>query len=148
MSKVDELLDKAARFLMKRFGLEEDEPKRHSGRVFHGRNDTMVPKPKETKENPHLGSWTEYMKHLFGLMLDGHGRSNPAMQVRDRLQFHWAFMNQSERTEAMNRYQYAKMDYQQRLAEKQLQDAERASNKEHFHDVAQEVDHFMAPKGN
>lgn len=143
MSKIDELLERASRFLAKKFGLESE---RHPGKVHHGRN--VISSRKKPTENPHLTSWTRYMKHLFNLILDGYGRSPAAMQVRDRLQFHWKFMDRNEHAEAMNRYQYAKIEHEQRRVEQELRASEDALNQQHFRDIAQEIEHFMAPKVN
>ena len=146
MSKIDDLLDKAARFLMKRFGIEDSEPRRHPGKAYHAR--TEVTKKKGPWTNPHLVSWLKYMDHLFDLMLDGHGRSPAAMQTRDRLQFHWKFMSPKEQFEAMEAYQTASVAFQQRQAERKLHRQAQEMGKQRFRDLQEELDHFMAPKGN
>ena len=146
MSKIDDLLERAARFIMKRWGLDEHGGKRHPGMAYHAR--TEISSRKKPTENPHLTTWTRFMKHLFGLMLDGYGGSPAAMQIRDRLQFHWKFMDHKEQVDAMNRYQQHKFEHEQRQVEKQFTDAQSEQNKQRFRDVAEELDNFMAPKGN
>lgn len=135
----------------------DSEPKTHPGRVHHARNvwrRKRKPKVREHRGgaeydgNPHKGSWIRYTTHLFQLMLEGHGRSQAAMQVRDRLNFHWSFMTPAEHTECLNFYQQAKHDYVLATADRKVSDAQYERNVSFSRDIRSEVDEFMNPSAN
>lgn len=155
--KFKEVANKVSRWLREQlepmmFEAQKSENINHPGRVFHRR--TRQPKAVVReyaggpvyKGNPHLGSWKRYTKHLFDLMLEGHGGSPAAMQVRDRLNFHWRFLGKEERTECLKYYRTTKQRFEETKMERQLRTSQFERDLAYTENLRAEVDRFMNPK--
>lgn len=133
---------------------ETQDEHAHPGRAYHARTEVKRRKVREYrsgpefKGNPHAGSWRRYTEHLFKLILDGHGRSQAAMQVRDRLNFHWRFMNKTERAEAVAFYYEKKQEFAHAKAERDIADKVNERSRTFTRDLYAEVDEFMNPRAN
>lgn len=151
---LEKFIAKVARRVADTLDGEPDE-KTHPGQVHHARN-VWRRKAKirerrggaEFQGNPHDGSWRRYTTHLFALMLDGHGRSQAAMQVRDRLNFHWKFLTRKERTECLRFYQEAKQEFVLQQAERKISDERYAKDVAYTRDLWSEIDVFMNPRAH
>lgn len=153
---LEKLIAKLARRVADHFE-DDSEEKTHPGRAYHARTVLRRKKKPKIKEhrggaayegNPHMGSWQRYTTHLFGLILDGHGRSQAAMQVRDRLNFHWKFIGRKERAECLRFYQEVKHEFEMKKAERTVSDAQYERDVKHTRDLWDEVDVFMNPRAN
>ena len=151
--KFDDLASKVSRWFRDQFGVPETgDDASHPGRVFHRRNKRPKRVVREYaggpvfKGNPHLGSWKRYTSHLFDLMLDGHGGSPAAMQVRDRLNLHWKYLSSTERRECLEYYLEAKQGFENEKSERRLKTSTYERDLAYTQSVKDEVDRFMNPK--